>query len=131
MACVRQCEWGDSPCGLYVEFNKNVVSKHLFEWHGVNNSKGARCKFEGCSAANKTMKNLGRHIATVHLDVTWQCCYCRVVWSRSDAAKRHYPTCDSYKAAKELAGDRFKLEPTKMIRKGYIVPAHGTTSDEI
>jgi hypothetical protein len=115
LTCVRECEWTDHPCGLYIEMSKDRISNHLHNWHGVSE---AACKFQGCTDP-ATMKQLGRHVETVHYDTSSQCPYCPKVLSRSDAVKRHI--LSHVKRGEIPAGQ--EIQKKKKVLTGYIIPA--------
>jgi hypothetical protein len=116
LTCVRECEWTDHPCGLYIEISKDRISNHLHNWHGVSE---ASCKFQGCKDT-ATMKQLGRHVETVHYCTSSQCPYCPKVLSRSDAVTRHIQ--HSHVARGEIPAGH-KIQKTKKVLTGYIIPA--------
>jgi hypothetical protein len=129
MTCVQACNWGDQPCGLFIEINKVRVTQHLFFWHGVKPEEKTLCKFEDCPKPAKMM-SLGRHIENLHYTTALECAYCAKRRSRTDSLERHLKSCKVYRASKASAkktGRRFSpKEPAKLVY-GYIVPARNAT----
>ncbi|KAG1762511.1 hypothetical protein EDD22DRAFT_891249 [Suillus occidentalis] len=127
MTCVQECSWGDQPCGLFVETNKERITHHLFHWHGVKGK--TPCKFEDCPKPAK-MKNLGRHVETVHYTTALECAHCGKHRSRIDSLRRHLLSCKPYIASKASAkkgGRKFSPKEPKKVVYGYIVPARDAT----
>jgi hypothetical protein len=130
---VRLCEWGDHPCGLFIEMDQYHIEQHMLFWHGVNarlNKKEIPCQYADCSASQK-IQYLGRHIETVHFDTHWQCPYCMVVLSRIDAVQRHLKdkcrTLIAWRNHAQNGGYNFHPRELIPLFKGYIVPTTSAT----
>jgi hypothetical protein len=131
---VRLCEWGDNPCGLFIEMDQYHVDQHMLYWHGVDartNLKEIPCQYADCSAAAQKIQYLGRHIETVHFDTRWQCPYCMIVRSRIDAVRQHMKDkCKTLTALRNQAqngGNNFHPRELIPLFKGYIVPTTSAT----
>ncbi|KIK36696.1 hypothetical protein CY34DRAFT_811065 [Suillus luteus UH-Slu-Lm8-n1] len=136
LTCVRLCEWGDQPCGLFIDMDRYHIEQHMLYWHGFDarSDKKAKipCQYADCSTASQTLQYLGRHIETVHFDTCCQCPYCMEVWARNDAVRRHLNEnkCEGFIALTNQAQiGGYKLHPRELIPvfKGYIVPTTSAT----
>ncbi|KAG0705351.1 hypothetical protein DFH29DRAFT_1077739 [Suillus ampliporus] len=124
LTCVRLCDWADQSCGFYIEISRDRITNHLDNWHGIGAHYKVACKFEGCTDTSE-MGNIDCHIETVHYSTSYQCVYCDLLGSRSDAMTRHQKTCTPFESAK-LQAARATHRSTRKTRKvftGYIVPA--------
>ncbi|KAG2148180.1 uncharacterized protein EDB93DRAFT_1250248 [Suillus bovinus] len=129
LICVRSCDWTDQPCGLFIEMDKARIEHHLWFWHGVEAKKPTPCQFKDCPDAG-TMMYLSRHIGGVHFDTSYQCPYCKKLWSRTDALVRHQKGCKRLLASRAHAKHgKYEFSLQAMIKSvsGYIVPARNAT----
>ncbi|KAG2054871.1 hypothetical protein BDR06DRAFT_362775 [Suillus hirtellus] len=131
LTCVRSCDWTDQPCGLFIEVDKISIEDHLWFWHGVETKRTtpSPCRFEGCPDA-ETMTFLSRHIEGVHFAASYQCPYCKKLWSRTDSVTRHQKGCKPLLASRAHAEHgKYEFRLQEMIKSfsGYIVPASNAT----
>jgi hypothetical protein len=130
LTCVRLCEWGDQPCGLFIDMDQYHIDQHMLYWHGVDerlNKKVIPCQYANCSAAAQKLQHLGRHIETVHFDTHCQCPYCMIERARSDTVRQHLnlDKCKDFIALRNHAQNGgYTFHPRELIQvfKGYIVP---------